>query len=85
MRSIIAFIFINIFTISSYASIPLPGAPGMAFSKGINQGRAWGNNIQATIQAQEAIRLQKQEKAIRQLQMEIMREQLRQLKKEGKK
>jgi len=56
----------------------MPGAPGDSFMNGVNTGSNFANNI---IAAQQSRNIQRQEEAIHQLQMEIMREQLRQLKK----
>jgi len=79
MKTII-FIFLNFIAVSSYAAlnIPMPGAPGDSFMNGVNTGSNFANNI---IAAQQSRNIQRQEEAIHQLQMEIMREQLRQLKK----
>lgn len=80
---IITFIFLSIITVNSYAAlnIPMPGSPGNSFLNGLNAGSNFGNNMIAAQQAQESIRMQRQEEAMRQLQMQIMREQLHQLKK----
>jgi hypothetical protein len=76
------FIFLNFIAVSSYAAlnIPMPGSPGDSFMNGLNAGSNFGNNIIAAQQAQQSINMQRQEEAMRQLQMEIMREQLHQLK-----
>lgn len=82
MKTII-FIFLNFIVVTSYAAlnIPMPGAPGDSFLKGLNVGSNFGNNIIAAQQAQQSINMKRQEETMRQLQMEIMTEQLRQLKK----
>ena len=79
----ILFMFLNFVVVSSYAALNIPstGAPGDSFLKGLNAGSNFGNNIIAAQQAQQSINMRRQEEAMRQLQMEIMREQLRQLKK----
>lgn len=78
MKNII-FIFLTFIAANAYA-IPLPKGPGDAFLEGLNAGSNFGSNIIAAQQAQEIMRIQRQEQALRQLQMEIMEEQLRQLK-----
>ncbi len=82
MSKIIIFIIFNFIAINSYAylNIPAPDSGMDAFSKGLESGSRFSNNIMAARQAQESIRMQRQEEAMRQLQMEIMREQLQQLK-----
>ncbi|CAM2997529.1 hypothetical protein [Legionella worsleiensis] len=87
MAKIITFIIFNFITINLYAylNIPMPESGMDAFSKGLDSGSRFGNNITAAQQAQQSINMQRQEEAMRQLQMEIMREQLRQLKKIGTK
>lgn len=82
MTKIITFIIFNFIAINSYAYLNIPNAEsGMdAFSKGLESGSRFGNNIMAARQAEQSIRLQRQEEAMHQLQIEIMKEQLRQLK-----
>jgi hypothetical protein len=82
MKTII-FIFLNFIAVSSYAAlnIPMPGTPSDSFLNGLNTGSNFSNNIITAQQALHSINIQRQEEAMPQLQMEIMREQLRQLKK----
>ena len=83
MTKIITFIIFILITVNSYAYLNIPniGSNGDAFLRGLDSGNRLGNNIIANQQAQQSMRIQRQEEAMRRLQLEIMREQLRQIKK----
>lgn len=79
MKNILIFIVLSITAINSYAAlnIPMPDAPDVAFDKGLNAGSNFYNqrHNQAMARAQN-----QRENELHQLQIELMKEQLRQLK-----